>query len=88
MHYSFNSSDNYNNHFFTLTALETVRIKIPEAIFATVATTSFDVFFAVTASGLVAAEKIRSRVTYAVVQGSTKVAVAGCGGKKGISLIL
>lgn len=60
-------SDNYN-HLFTLTALGTAGIKIPETVFATIATTSFDICFTMTASGFVATENIRSRIAYSVVQ--------------------
>lgn len=42
-----------NNFFFTLTSLRIVGIKVPEAVFATIATTSVNICFTVTTSGLV-----------------------------------
>lgn len=39
-----------------------------------------------TASGFVTTEKIRSRVAYSVVQGSTKIAVASCEEEDVVSL--
>lgn len=43
-----------DNFFFTLTSLGIVGIEVPKTIFATIATTSVNIRFAVTASGLVA----------------------------------
>lgn len=48
------SSLDDNNYFFTLTSLGIIGIEVPEAVFTAIATTSVNIRFAMTASGLVA----------------------------------
>ena len=65
-----------NVAFARLASLRIFHGEVPEAVFATIATTTFHVGLAVASTGLVATQRIRSGVADTVVQRASWIAVA------------
>ena len=59
----------------TLTSFGIFRIEVPETIFTTITTATFDVFFTMTTTRFATGDRIGYWVAYTIVQGTTQIAV-------------